>query len=238
MIRADTTAPVVNDEEKRARVTTQVHKVGREGDRFDVGGSAFGAGCDRETTLGAGARHSGTSSARNLPAEPQAIRAKLRGAVSVKAGAAYPSSRPPPTSVAWGAAQLAWKWRYVAQLPGLLVHAPDVAATATVVVNATAFAQGRQEPDPLTVARWTRRNRGHGWGNSHHPLGTVSALLGNSRTQRACGKSAGAEAMRSRRHCHVSAERLTLRCVPVATSDSRGCRSAAVVCWRCARSYR
>ena len=31
MIRADTTAPVFNDEEKPARATTQVHKVTRDG---------------------------------------------------------------------------------------------------------------------------------------------------------------------------------------------------------------
>ena len=79
MLRANTTAAVINDEEKRARVTTQVHKVAREGYRLDVGGSAFGAGCDRATTLVAGARHSGTLSARNVPAESQTIRAKLRG---------------------------------------------------------------------------------------------------------------------------------------------------------------
>jgi len=60
MVRADTTAPVFNDEEKRARATTQVHKVAREGYRFDVGGLAFWAGCDRPTTLVAGARHVGS----------------------------------------------------------------------------------------------------------------------------------------------------------------------------------
>ena len=38
-------------------------------------------------------------------------------------------------------------------------------------------------PDFLTVARWTLRERGHGWGNRHHPSGTASALLGNSRTR-------------------------------------------------------
>ena len=85
-------------------------------------------------------------------------------------------------SVAWDAAQLAWKWRDVFDQLGLLVHAPDVAAIATVVVNASAFAQGRQEPDPLTVARWTLRDRGHGWENSHHPRGRVSAPLGNTPT--------------------------------------------------------
>jgi hypothetical protein len=57
MLRADTTAPVLNDEEKRARATTQVHKLTREGYRFDAGGLAFWAGCDRATTLVAGARH-------------------------------------------------------------------------------------------------------------------------------------------------------------------------------------
>ena len=79
ILRADSTAPVFNDEEKRARATTQVHKVARDGDRFDVGGLAFWAGCDRATTLVAGARHVGTSSARNVPAQPQTIRANLRG---------------------------------------------------------------------------------------------------------------------------------------------------------------
>ena len=71
----------------------------------------------------------------------------------------------PPTSVA--GVQFLWKWRDVLdQLPCLLVHAPDVAAMATVVVNASAFAQGRQEPDLLTVARWTLRDRRHGWGDA------------------------------------------------------------------------
>ena len=79
MLRADTTAPVVNDEEKLARATTQVHKVAREGYRFDVGRFAIWAGCDRATTLVAGAQHVGTHPARNVPAQPQAIRAKLRG---------------------------------------------------------------------------------------------------------------------------------------------------------------
>ncbi len=79
MVRADTTAPVVNDEEKRARATTEVHKVARDGYGFDVGPLAFWAGCDRATTLVAGARHIETdSSARSVPAEPQAICAKLR----------------------------------------------------------------------------------------------------------------------------------------------------------------
>ena len=59
MLRADTTAPVFHDEEKRARATTQIHKVAREGYRFDGGGSAFSAGYDRATTLVAGARHVG-----------------------------------------------------------------------------------------------------------------------------------------------------------------------------------
>ena len=57
MLRADTPAPVFHDEEKRAPVTTQVHKVARDAYRFDVGGPAFSAGCDRATTLVAGARH-------------------------------------------------------------------------------------------------------------------------------------------------------------------------------------
>jgi hypothetical protein len=60
MLRADTTAPVFNDEEKRARATTQVQKLVREGYCGDVGGSAFWAGCDRATTLVAGARHVGS----------------------------------------------------------------------------------------------------------------------------------------------------------------------------------
>ena len=99
MVRADTTAPVVNDEEKHARATTQVHKVARGGYSFGVGTLAFWARCNSATTLFAGARHVGVI------------------------------------------------------------------------------------PDFLTVARWTLRERGHGWGNSHHPSGTASALLGNSRTQ-------------------------------------------------------
>ena len=60
MLRADTTAAVVNDEEKRARAATQVHKVARQGYRFDVAGSAFWAGCDRAITLVTGTRHSGS----------------------------------------------------------------------------------------------------------------------------------------------------------------------------------
>ena len=59
MIRADTTASVFNDEEKRARATTQVHKVRRGGYRFDVGTFAFWAGCDNATTRLAGARYVG-----------------------------------------------------------------------------------------------------------------------------------------------------------------------------------
>ena len=57
MIRADTTAPVVNDEEELARATTQAHKAARDGYRFDVGTFAIWAGCNRATTLVAGARH-------------------------------------------------------------------------------------------------------------------------------------------------------------------------------------
>ena len=79
MIRADSTAPVFNDEEKLAHATTQAHKAARDGYRFDVGTFAIWAGCDRATTLVAGARHVGTASARNVPAEPQTFRAKLRG---------------------------------------------------------------------------------------------------------------------------------------------------------------
>ena len=59
ILRANTIAPVFNDEEKRARGTTQVHELARERYRFDVGGLAFWAGCDRATTLVAGARHVG-----------------------------------------------------------------------------------------------------------------------------------------------------------------------------------
>ena len=59
MLRADTPAPVFHDEEKRAPAATQVHKVARDAYRFDVGGPAFSAGCDRATTLVAGARHVG-----------------------------------------------------------------------------------------------------------------------------------------------------------------------------------
>ena len=81
--------------------------------------------------------------------------------------------------------QSAWKWRDVFdQLSRLLVRDPDVAAMATVVVNPRVFAQGRQLPAELTVAPWALRDRGHGWGNGHHPSGPVSALLGNSRTVR------------------------------------------------------
>ena len=55
-----------------------------------------------------------------------------------------------------GGVQLVWKRRDVFdQLPGLLVHAPEVAAIATVVVNARVFAEGRQEPDPLADRRRT-----------------------------------------------------------------------------------
>jgi len=73
MLRADTNAPVFNDEEKRARATTQVHEVARESYRFDVGGLAFWAGCDRATTLVAWVRHVGSAlfPARNVPAETQ-----------------------------------------------------------------------------------------------------------------------------------------------------------------------
>jgi len=73
MLRADTTASVFDDEEKRARATTQVHKVAREGYRSDAGGSASWAGCDRTTTLVAGARHVQTSSlsARDVPTQPR-----------------------------------------------------------------------------------------------------------------------------------------------------------------------
>ena len=73
MLRADTTASVFDDEEKRARATAQVHKVAREGYRSDAGGSASWAGCDRTTTLVAGARHVETSSlsARDMPTEPR-----------------------------------------------------------------------------------------------------------------------------------------------------------------------
>ena len=82
VLRAHTTAPVFDDGEIRARATTQVHKVAREGYRVDVGGAAFWAGCNRATTLvaGAGARHIGTPpfAARNVPANKQTIRAKLR----------------------------------------------------------------------------------------------------------------------------------------------------------------
>ena len=60
-------------------------------------------------------------------------------------------------------AQLVRKWRDVLdQLLGLLVHAPDVAARATVIVSARGFAQERQKPDQITVARWTLRDRRHG----------------------------------------------------------------------------
>ena len=56
MIRADTTAPVVNDEEKLARATTQAHKAARDGYRFEVGGLQFGQGVTgrRPWSLGLG----------------------------------------------------------------------------------------------------------------------------------------------------------------------------------------
>ena len=44
ILRADTIAPVFNDEEKRAGAAAQVHKLAREGYRFDVGGWHFGQG--------------------------------------------------------------------------------------------------------------------------------------------------------------------------------------------------
>ena len=59
MLRAYTTAPVFNDEEKRARATTQVHKVARDGYRLGVGTLAFWAVRDSSTTLFARARHVG-----------------------------------------------------------------------------------------------------------------------------------------------------------------------------------
>ena len=79
MFRAETTAPVFNDEEKRARATTQVHQAAREGYRLDVGALAFWARCDRATTLVAWARHvwDFSRAARNVPAEPETNRAKL-----------------------------------------------------------------------------------------------------------------------------------------------------------------
>jgi hypothetical protein len=57
MLRADTTPPVFNDEEKPARATAQVHKVARVGYCSDVGGSAFSAERDTATTLIFVARH-------------------------------------------------------------------------------------------------------------------------------------------------------------------------------------
>ena len=57
VLAADATAPVVNDEEKIARLTTQAHKTARDGYRFDIGTLAIWAGCDRATTLVAGVRH-------------------------------------------------------------------------------------------------------------------------------------------------------------------------------------
>jgi hypothetical protein len=60
MLRTDTTAPVFNDEEKRARATTQEHKVARDRYRFDEGGLAFWAGCDGAITLVVGAQHAGS----------------------------------------------------------------------------------------------------------------------------------------------------------------------------------
>ena len=78
-MRADTTAPVFNDEETRARATTQVHKVGRGGYSIDVGTFAFWAGCDSATTLFAGARHVGVL--RLLFARGLRLRRKWRDVV-------------------------------------------------------------------------------------------------------------------------------------------------------------
>ena len=61
MIRADTTAPVVNDEEKLARATTQAHKVARDGYHVEVGAFAIWAGCDRATTWSLGLATLGSS---------------------------------------------------------------------------------------------------------------------------------------------------------------------------------
>ena len=60
MLGTDSTAPVFNDEEKRARATTQEHKVARDRYRFDEGGLAFWADCDRAITLVVGAQHAGS----------------------------------------------------------------------------------------------------------------------------------------------------------------------------------
>ena len=86
MVRADITAPVFNDEEKRTRATPQVHKVARDGYRCDVGTVAFWARCDRATTLVAGARHGGTSSARNVPAQPRRFAPSCGGAAGQLSG--------------------------------------------------------------------------------------------------------------------------------------------------------
>ena len=71
-----------------------------------------------------------------------------------------------PTHVqAFHLLQFVWRWRDVFDQPSrLLVRDPDVAAMATVVVNARVFARGRQLPAQFTVAPWALRDRGHGWG--------------------------------------------------------------------------
>ena len=73
MLRADISASVFDDEEKCARAAMQVHEVARDRYRSDAGGSAYWAGCDRTTTLVAGARHVETFivAARNMPTEPR-----------------------------------------------------------------------------------------------------------------------------------------------------------------------
>ena len=92
MLRADTTAPVFNDEEKPARATAQVHKVARVGYCSDVGGSAFPAECDRATTVIYVARHvrihrSGTeraSRAANDSRQVWDVASRMRGRSRVK----------------------------------------------------------------------------------------------------------------------------------------------------------
>jgi len=109
--RANTTAPVFNDEEKRARATTQVRKVAREGYRLDVGGLALWARCYSATTLVAGARHVGMSwsAARNVPLshKPFAPNCGASGRLARQKSGENDPFRPPrpithgPTGVAW-----------------------------------------------------------------------------------------------------------------------------------------
>ena len=149
MVRADTTAPVFNDEEKRARATPQVHKVARE--RLPLLTSArlaFSAGCDSATTLFAVARHVGVL--HLLFARELRLRRKWRGAFD-QLPVSCPRSRR---------------------------GCDDYGSSQRERVRSGRAGAGLCSPSHAGHF-WTV---GHGWGNSHHPSGTVSALLGNSRT--------------------------------------------------------